>query len=763
MSANTIYEVAAKLSLVDNMSGALGVIAKELTGVHGSVEKLQKSIAGMSATAQIAKGALLALGGSAVIGSLWKVANYGEKLLDQQDKLQRSGLKLNEVLKVQADFYSRVAKEIPTSTASSYLKMVNELRSVTGDTEKAVALAPWATKLEAILANATGRSAEGEGYKMWRALEMKGITASDPAGASRLADALAQDIIGSGGKLDAGTYQALAKRAGVSWLKASSKFIAGPLSVVAADLGGDTTGTALQTAYQLTSGATAMSKQQMTEFMKLGLLDPSKVHKIPGSSSVSMDPGALKGGALASSNLYEWVQKVLMPAESAHYGGDKQAIEMSIAKIARNRNVMRMLTMFSDPGFVEQIQKDLELWEHAHGVEQSYVDALKRNPSMVKNAFHAQFESMMEAVGSPLMMAALPVLTEMTKFFTWFGNWANQHPGDIERAGKAVAFLGAGMIALGGVFVTSGFAAMAAALGPTGWLVLGLGGLATYLKAFEPEKFETLKNFLIVEIPNGVAKMVTALDTLVAKLLSVVGDIVHFAKNLFGIGPGSTYADSAARMRGMGAGGAAGVGGIPGVSRSGAGGGNLGFSPSGAWWTPERQAYITGRLMKEAGLSPTGAHALVSTWAGIEAPGGPNSHNSIGGGHWGFGQWGLARGGRSVAGMGMEDQTTKAVRELLSTESRAAALLRSHDAATAARGAAAFERGGYGADAVMRAMKRNKTQPSSDQHVHIYLDGEKIHSSVIRRMVANASFAKSAPYSNGQRHFPYGDSGLVNI
>ena len=85
---------------------------------------------------------------------------------------------------------------------------------------------------------------------------------SDPEGRRKLANALAQNIIGSGGKLNAGIYQTMAKRGGVSWAHADPKFLAGAGSVIAADLGGDTAGTALQSLYQLTSGATVMSKQQ---------------------------------------------------------------------------------------------------------------------------------------------------------------------------------------------------------------------------------------------------------------------------------------------------------------------------------------------------------------------------------------------------------------------------------------------------------------------------------------------------------------------
>ena len=102
-----------------------------------------------------------------------KVASHGDKLLDQMDKLQRAGVSYNDTLRLQAQYYDKIAREVPTSTVAGYLKRYNEMRSVVG-ADKAEKIAPWSMKLEAIIANATGKCAEGEGFKMWRAMEMRG-------------------------------------------------------------------------------------------------------------------------------------------------------------------------------------------------------------------------------------------------------------------------------------------------------------------------------------------------------------------------------------------------------------------------------------------------------------------------------------------------------------------------------------------------------------------------------------------------------------
>ena len=111
-----------------------------------------------------------------------------------------------------------------------------------------------------------------------------------------------------------------------------------------------------------------------------------------------------------------------MPHLSAAYGGDKDQIQSAIAKLGRNRDVTRMLTMFSDPGFIEQIEKDISQWSQASTVEGAYKGAIERNPKFIKAAFHDQYESMMESIGAPMMQAALPVMKQVTEFFTYIGS-----------------------------------------------------------------------------------------------------------------------------------------------------------------------------------------------------------------------------------------------------------------------------------------------------------------------------------------------------
>lgn len=154
------YEIAVKITMQNAVSGVFAVIARDALRLEGGVARLTKMFSSLNTTSVAVGGALAALGGTAVIGALVSVANHGQKLLDQQDKLQRAGISYNEVLKMQAEYYNKIARSVPTSTAAEYLKTVNELRAVTGSTAEAAKLAPMALKINALLGNNAGTQQE---------------------------------------------------------------------------------------------------------------------------------------------------------------------------------------------------------------------------------------------------------------------------------------------------------------------------------------------------------------------------------------------------------------------------------------------------------------------------------------------------------------------------------------------------------------------------------------------------------------------------
>src|SRR6185437_5277257 len=126
-----------------------------------------------------------------------------------------------------------------------------------------------------------------------------------------------------------------------------------------------------------------------------------------------------------SGNLPGWIHDVLYPAIEQAAGGDKAKIEQYISKLAPNRNANKMIHMFGEEGFQDQIRKDLGLSGQVEDIDTAYQHFIDRNPKGVKSAFHKQYESMLEAIGAPMMQAALPIMKAVTEMFTSIGQFAN--------------------------------------------------------------------------------------------------------------------------------------------------------------------------------------------------------------------------------------------------------------------------------------------------------------------------------------------------
>jgi hypothetical protein len=221
MSINT-YEIFTKITLQNGVSSVFAAIAKEALNLETGIGRLQSKLGGLNATSLAVFGGLGIAAGGAMAAGLAKVAEHGAKLLDQQDKLQRSGIAYADVLKLQADYYAKIAKAVPTSTISEYLKTVAELRVVTGPGPAGLAAAAdlsiTAMKVDALLSNSSGKESHGEYYKLLRSAEMKGIS-TDPAKRKQFTDEAFAYITAFGTKLTAQDYQTFARRGGTAFIK----------------------------------------------------------------------------------------------------------------------------------------------------------------------------------------------------------------------------------------------------------------------------------------------------------------------------------------------------------------------------------------------------------------------------------------------------------------------------------------------------------------------------------------------------------------
>lgn len=477
-----VYQIAMRISLVNDVSAALGTIAAQmlnLQGLQGKVNagfaQMNKAVAGMAGV----------LGGTAIIAGLSKIADKGKDILDQQNQLVRLGISQNDVLRVTNDFWTKVAKNVPTATVAEYLQTVKELRAVTGSLETAQDFAPRAMMFDALLSNVMGKKVEGQLYRLLRAGELKGI-ATDPEKLESLVQQSYSYVAAFGGKLTPSMIQNLAVRGGTAWMNADLKTAFGPMAVLAAEMGAagggggssSSPGVVLYQLQQLMTGAHTMSKQQFEVMNKLGLIDPSKVtHTGFHGGTLQLQPGAVRGSLEYAGNVPGWAKDVVWPALAKLAQGNDALLQNYLAKIAPTTNMAKAIELFGNPEFLKQQAKDLGLAAEAFKLLPSYRSFVGQNPLGVEEAFGAQKQAMMASIGAPLMQLKIPTLRALTEMFTTIGALANAHP-------EAIKTIAEGLAVLAGSMMAGGMVALAAAIGPAGWLVVGLAALAGSFAVF---------------------------------------------------------------------------------------------------------------------------------------------------------------------------------------------------------------------------------------------------------------------------------------
>lgn len=404
----------------------------------------------------------------------WKAMHAAEELQDEQDKMRRQGRSEEQIRSITERAFEQITRQVPTATASDVLKSTAELTFTKGNFDDAVNSTAQALKIDALISNATGTKVEGQGFKMYRALEEKLVT-QDKAHTDRLLGIMAQGTIATGGRVTGSDWFTFAKRAGVSWIHQDDAFVGTVVPTLIQSLGADTAGTALMTMYQTLMGAGTLSKQQYEAFDKLGLIDPDKVTHDKGGR-VNVQPGGIRGAIESKGNLATWGRNFLAPALQRVPEEEREAY---LAKIGRNRNTTRMFETFSSPAGIAQFDKDAALINKALGIDESYHTFTTKDPKGALEGFTKQFSSMMEALGGPAMQSAMPGIQALTSLFTTVAAAANAHP---KEAGTATNIM-TGMAAGAGLGFLIGLAGGPIGAG-TGLLVGGtLGAAYSYMSA----------------------------------------------------------------------------------------------------------------------------------------------------------------------------------------------------------------------------------------------------------------------------------------
>jgi hypothetical protein len=541
------FKIGIEMALVD---AGLRAGMAQLTASLFKVRGLQKKIeAGFGKW----KDNLGLIGGMSIFASygiakgIMSVANASKGLLDIQVQLENHGVSHNKVLETTAKFYSEVAKQVPTATVEEYLKVVGELRSITGADDaafdKAAGMAPKALQYEALLANMKGghKGGGGEYYQMLRATELKGVATNDVE-RDKLIQRMFELVYAFQGKLTTNDMLSMARQAGSAWksldYNTDQKIDSlTAMAVLAADLGGSKAGTTLKSMSMMQAGSTAISQQQIKILSDAGVLDRSKLRKGAFGTSY-MEIGALKKSTDYVGKTPAYIQDVIAPAihdlakkkkAGGELGTEEQIYDILMDKAMNNRSTQRFASMFGNAGFLDQLTKDAGLADLIHklGLDQIFSNFYNNNPVAVEAGYESAKNNMWAAIGSPVMTSmAIPVMKAVTELFQEIGRLANANPGVVE----AIAI---GLGALAAALAVTGIGLVIAAIGPVGWIAAGIVALIGAVAAFAPETWKHIIGALQALINLNAAGIADNLILFGIDIFAgIVNALVYVIKNI---------------------------------------------------------------------------------------------------------------------------------------------------------------------------------------------------------------------------------------
>jgi hypothetical protein len=484
------WKIGVSLAMTSNASQVLGVLGRDLFGLGQRAKALEGQLNRVKVAAI---GALGVIAGTAALAVMGKLVSYGDRLVEQQVKLAAAGVSQPDIDKITAGA-NRTTQTVRGSIWSENIGLIGDLRTILGNVDEAISVAPEMAKINTYLSNLTGQPAGEAGYEFARFLELRGALVNprtqqiDPAQLQQQARFAEAVIAATNGRVtphDLLMFQQQARAAGMSL---SEQGMRGMVPVIQA-MGGSRAGTALLSGQQQLLGGVQLYSNAVRHLEAIHLLDSRRVHMVRGGR-YTLDTGALADTQLYRSDPRQWVNTVLIPGlKSAGYTTMDQQIQYIMASGLRSTvsglwtELIRNAPAFAkDVGNIQQAQK----------VDQYQVQQDQSWKANVKD-FEAAWTSLLEALGSPMVKPAIGVLQGLTTAILGMENWAAKNPGWVKMLDAVAAGLGVLSVAVGAIFVVLGAFALIPAGVTAGTLALiaaipaAVAAAGTALYAFWPQ------------------------------------------------------------------------------------------------------------------------------------------------------------------------------------------------------------------------------------------------------------------------------------
>jgi hypothetical protein len=473
-----VYTIGMRLVLAGNAVHGLQQISQLLGGIHGHVGRIHAGFRGWAAVLGV--GAVGA--GVGIIGGLKHAMEHAKELSKELTTIQNYGVSDAQRAATQARA-QQLSVTIPGVTQSGALHSYGNMYSIIGH-DRAMLIWEKMLKFEQALGATVGYDkAKDASYAMIRAGDIMGKLVDEKTGkvdTNKLQGFL--EIANkvntiSHGKISPSEILQMAKQGSAGFKSIEKDEDLMPWFMAAQGMGGARVGTAVMSMYQQMVGG-KMTESTARHLQELGLVGAYTKNQGGG---VDFRPGSLDQPwihELTKGDAFKGVEMLKGTLEA--HGKDSN---LELFKIIGKTTVIRLMQ-----DIMSNLPQMMEEAGRAKGVVSIDQQLANNNSGNIITAEHnlsEAWKNLMESVAGPNSKAYIAILNEIAGAFRSLSDYLNKLPQEkLTDIFHSIGVLGLSLAGAGG-------AALLAALGPAGWMVLGVGAMTATFIAFRKEIIES--------------------------------------------------------------------------------------------------------------------------------------------------------------------------------------------------------------------------------------------------------------------------------
>jgi hypothetical protein len=403
-----IYQIATKITMQNGVSGVLAVIAKDILRMEGSVNHLQKSMAGLNRTSRAMVGGLgLAAGGAGLL-FMGKTVEKAAELQHIQQQMIIGGVTQAKVAEATAKAYEVAARS--GQKVATILESMNEIRNPLGGIDEALhhidKLSSAMVVLKSIDKGGKTNVADSV-YALVRSAEFR--NAVNGPDFDKAIDMMTRAAVATGGRVNPQEFFQFSKyaRGALPGLSDRFLYLYGP--ELAQEFKGSSAGTAMASLYkQITGGQMTTRGARLLD--GLGMINRDKVEYDKHGRLLRTKPGAVVGSGEFAADPDKFA-KTLYDA-LVKKGLDATQQKQWLAQIFGNRNAEQMITtlMFQH----NRLDRGAAGIAQTMNIDDAAKELLKHDYDTAMNSFSSAWSNMLTKLGGPLVEPAVRALNSMS-------------------------------------------------------------------------------------------------------------------------------------------------------------------------------------------------------------------------------------------------------------------------------------------------------------------------------------------------------------